>query len=398
MDKNQEKILQELKKRIAINNFEKDNLIQNEFPTDFLVDWRRCFMNKKKILSMASLFIAVVVLVGVTKGINAKMQWEVGFKEFEAEPHSLDFTTVKDADESGYTEYLDMNYIIQDGIGIRLTSLLMTDEYFELTADFQFPEDMDINTETFCYGYVIYDENKNVYTINRGINAYSGRNEGILDTYTPKMYEKLGIDYDRNDLYNFFTDAGGASNVCAKDHHIISKIKEQSSKGFPKSKKLFVLINRLGYTMVEPPTEEGDWNYTEDFYISNKEWLFEIDVPEKFYNRRNIDLTLKDEIPDLEVEKINVTEVYLSINGDLKGFSSMLDEKSESVLEMTELLEKAIYITDEDGNIYYPKHYGMNGIDGVVRRYEITKNMLNKIFFLNVVKNGNLYTSELIEK
>ena len=220
-----------------------------------------------------------------------------------------------------------------------------------------------------------------------------------MDTYTPYMYKEIGVKYDRFNIYDILlNDVSGSSNILAENHHIKSKMELGSSKGFPKSKKLFVRINNLGFTMIDSSKGIGEW-YTEDFDISDAEWIFEIDVPEKFYERTVTELTLKEEIPNLTIEKIEVSEVYLMLKGSLDGFYDMLQEKAEIPKEMTELDTKTIYITDEEGNIYY------HNTSGVIRKkdwfrksFEITKNMLNKKFFLNVVQDGKLYTSELIEK
>ena len=56
----------------------------------------------------------------------------------------------------------------------------------------------------------------------------------------------------------------------------------KSEKGFPRSKKIYIRVFDLGYSMTQVDEEN---NYqAEDFSITNAEWIFEIDLPEKFYN------------------------------------------------------------------------------------------------------------------
>lgn len=396
---NENDLLNELKKRIAISNFELENENQNIFPKKLFEDWRKYIMNKKKVLNTIGILAVAFILLGISANIYAKIQWNIGFNEYKNREYQTSLATIKDAEENGYVQNIDMEYVVQDNIGVKLTSLLMTDEYVEITADFKFPEDMEINTETFSYGFAVYDNEKNVYSVAPRVNIY-GVKMGKIDTYTPYMYKEMGIDYDRFNLYDkLISDGGGVHNIYAENHNLISKIELNSSKRFPKSKKLFVRINNLGFTMVEISNDSNVDNYKEDFDISNCEWIFEVDVPEKFYERTTTELALKDEIPNLSIEKIEVSEVYLMVRGTLNGFYDMIQQKAEIPVEMTELDNKTIYITDEEGNTYYEKTYGLTGKKDCFRkRFEITKDMLNKKLFLNVKIGEKIYTSELIKK
>lgn len=275
---NEKELLEKLKKRIAISNFKAEYEQKNEkvFPKNILEEGRKYMINKRKLLQVVSVLAVVVIFVGIGTGIKAKNHWDIGFKEYEANERSLDFSTIKAATEAGYTENLDMDYVVQDGIGVKLNSLLMTDKYIEITADFKFPEDMEINTETFCFGFAVYDEEKNLYAVTPRMNAYSGP-KGKFDTYTPYMYKEIGIDYPG--YISFLVKSSGQHAISAENHSIKSKIELTAMDVFPESKKLYVRINDLGFTMVDVSCDPNVENYTEDFDVSDAEWIFKIDIP-----------------------------------------------------------------------------------------------------------------------
>lgn len=175
-----------------------------------------------------------------------------------------------------------------------------------------------------------------------------------------------------------------------------------SNKGFPKSKKIYIRVFDLGYSMIDLGEENNKLRIeqAEDFSLSNAEWIFEINVPEKFYERETTELTLKDEIPGLEIEKITVTEVGLVVRAKIEGFSDIVylgkDMKPD---EWQKLRNETVNITDEEGTIYYENTMGtVQGKNWFRMNYEINKNMLNKKLFLNVKINRQQYSSELIEK
>ena len=399
MEINQDKLLNEMKKRIAISNFnseqENEKLNPNIFPNQ-IKDWRKYIMSKKKALNIVSVFIIALMLVGLSTGIYAKVQWDIGFKEYQNRNYEVGLGTIKDAEESGYVENIEMDYIYQDNIGAKIDSLLITDEYFEATVNFKFPENMEVNTETFSYGFAVYDNAKNVYGVHRRFNFDKLKEN---DKYTPYMYKEIGVKYDKNNIYAIqLCEALGCTCISAKDHTLLSKITMHTSKGFPKSKKLNIRVNDLGFTMVDVSYDPNIENYHQNFDVSNKEWIFEIDIPEKFYERTTTELTLKDNIENLSIEKIAVSEVGLIVSGTLNGFEDML--KATAIpAEETKLRRATIYITDEIGNIYYENTAGLIGNKDWFRmNFEITKNMLNKKFFLNVKIGEKIQTSELVFK
>ena len=166
MEINKDKLLNEMKKKIAISNFyEEQSQNNSNISPSQVKDWRKYIMNKKKILNVISIFLFAVIILGTSTSIYAKKQWEISFKEYQNRDYTLTLATIIDAEESDYNENIKMDYIFQDNIGVKINSLLMTDGYLESNVEFKFPENLELNSETFTYGFAVYDENNNVYAI-----------------------------------------------------------------------------------------------------------------------------------------------------------------------------------------------------------------------------------------
>ena len=59
----------------------------------------------------------------------------------------------------------DNFYIYKNDIGIKIDTLILTNDYFKINVNFKLPEDIELNTQTFRYGFAVYDENGNIYGI-----------------------------------------------------------------------------------------------------------------------------------------------------------------------------------------------------------------------------------------
>lgn len=66
-----------------------------------------------------------------------------------------------------------MDYIVQDGIGIKIDSLLLTDDYVDANVTFKFDENVNVDSDKFSFGCAIYAENKNIYGIYKRMNLAS---------------------------------------------------------------------------------------------------------------------------------------------------------------------------------------------------------------------------------
>lgn len=355
---------------------------------------------KYKILNIAAIFIVTIIIASLAPSIYAKIQWNIQFKEYQNREYETGSGTIKEAEESGYGQKVDMEYITQDGISVKVDSIMITDDYFKANINFKFAEGIEVNSNTFDFGVAVYDEQKNVYGVSTRMHI--GTNEKY-DYYTTNMYKEIGIEYNKKDVYAIqLSDAkqGGIVSVDEENRNIISKVEMKSSTGFPKSKKLYIRVFDLGYFMTNIDRSNPKNNVAESFTISNAEWHFEIDVPDKFYERQTTELKLKEDIPGVEIEKMAVSEVGLVIRAKIEGLNDIVfSGKDMTSEEWQKVRNETINITDGEGNIYYENSMGtLQEKDWFALNYSINKNTLEKRLFFNVKVNGKQYSSELIKK
>ena len=150
------KVMKEYLENINNKNSNYEEILKKEKKTKF---------SGKKLASIVAVFVAVVALGTASTQIYAKIQWDIKFKEYQNREYEQGSGNIKEAFESGYGEVVDMDYIEQDGIKAKVDSLIITDDYFGANINFQFDENIKLNSETFQFAFAVYDESKNVYGI-----------------------------------------------------------------------------------------------------------------------------------------------------------------------------------------------------------------------------------------
>ena len=120
---------------------------------------------KKRILNIAAIFLVIIIAGVLSTNIYAKIMWNIEFKDYRQLPSKEIKGTLDELKEEGYAEVLNIDYLEQDGIGIKINSILLTDDCLDIDITSKFDEDIDVNSQTFSIGYTIYDENKNIYQI-----------------------------------------------------------------------------------------------------------------------------------------------------------------------------------------------------------------------------------------
>ncbi len=363
---------------------------------------RKVVSMKRKILNVAAIFLAVII-VGVTSThIYAKIKWDIEFKEYQNRIVNSEKGSLQEAKENGYAEIVDMNYISQDGISIKIDSLLLTDDYLDANVTFKFDKNVSVDSDRFSFGFAIYDENKNIYGIYKRMNLDPKAKQ---DNTTIFIYEDLGVKYNKKDIYAIqIAGSMGIGNVKSSPENrtITANITLNARDSFPRSKKLYIRIFNPGYTMVELGEVNGNKEIVnaEDFQLSKSEWNFEIDVPEKFYERQTIELKPKNEIPGIEISKISLTEAGMKLKFTSEKYNTMIFEGKDMT---TEEFEKAksgmLAITDANGKIYKILNGGttMNKNEYSFS-LDVNKNDLENRLFINYKHEGTLYTEELIIK
>lgn len=358
----------------------------------------------KKRIEFLAISLTIIILGVTSREIYAKRQWNIKFEEYKNRNYQYETLGIEESQDNGYAEKVNMDYVFQNNIGVKINSILMTDDYFETYIDFKFSEDMPVSYKDFEFGYVIYDDTNNIYSYQTRSRRTNTKEKYKFDyDYIKCLLKELDIKYNKSEgIHSICLDSSQHwGPVSANDTNILSIISMDSEKGFPRSKKLYIRIFDLGLSMVDYEENGGKIKLIdrEDITLSGEaEWIFEIDIPERIYNRETIDLVLKEDIPGLEIEKLTVTEVKLLIKGKMDNHE-MLEElkKNYSAEEFITLINENINITDNEGNIYHNVGSARIGNEFYLG-FDINKNMLeDKKLFLNVKINGKKYTGELIK-
>lgn len=386
----------------------KKVLTQNiNIPNSYIDSINTAFIEKKKNrkvlknlkpVNIIAVLLIIVLLVVTTPNIYADIKWNIEYKEFENRKVEYGSATVKDAVDMGYKENIEMEYIYHDNIGIKLSSLMITDDYFSMDIDFKINKDIDINTETFNYGFAVYDENKNVYGVYEPFDFTSNKESN----YWKKLYKQENIEYNKKDVFavELSDSKQGANVIKSIDKNLVTKCSMTSVEGFPKSKKLYIRIFDLNYTMYYLDENKNQITQSEKFQISDSEWCLEVQVPEKFYQRETINLSLSQNVDGFQLTKLVVTDTGTTIVAKMDGFIDIImNGKDITSEEFEKNINETINISNEEGKVYslYRDNFGTYKEGKFKANFEINKNDLNKKLYLNLKINGKQYKIELIQ-
>lgn len=352
-------------------------------------------INTRKFVNIAAIFIAIVIVGAASTQIYAKIQWDIEFKEYQRRPVGEAKGTLEVAKDTGYAEAVNMDYVTQDGISAKVESILLTDDCFNADIKFKFDESKEVNSETFVYSYAVYDENNQIYHINGRLH-FGGEVEKY-DKVTPFIYKELGVKYDKHDIYTVqLADSGGVGGIEAKEAEktITTQITLRARDSFPRSKKLFIRVFDLGYMMFDQESKTA-----EDFQISDAEWNFEIEVPDKFYERETLELRPENAIPGIEFNKITITEAGVVLNFQSEAYLNLISKgRDMSGNEFLEATKAMLNITDAEGKVYQELGGGTTKENGYKMTIDAGKSDLAKKLYINFKVDGKQYTEALVEK
>lgn len=182
---------------------------------------------------------------------------------------------------------------MQDGIGIKINSILLTDDCLDFDITFKFNEEINVDSKNFSFGYAVYDENKNIYNIQPRLFSKNKENNKISF-----IYKELGLNYDtKSATAQQFSDIATQqiTGVSEANRTIDFNLTLRAKDKFPQSKTIYIKIFDLGYTMSDIENENNELTIknSEDFNLSKAKWNLEIEVPKKFYERNTTELTTK---------------------------------------------------------------------------------------------------------
>lgn len=350
-------------------------------------------MKKRKILNIAAILLIVIMLGALTPSIYAKIQWNIEYQEYENRPINYGSATINEAIQE-YEKNIQMDYIYKNDIGIKIDSLILTNDYFKINVNFKLPEDIELNTQTFRYGFAVYDENGNIYGIQERMLF---KDEKV--PYWEKLYKELGTNYDKKDVFAVqLKDSSGMGVITSQKGNIIAYTQMTSNKGFPKSKKLYIRIFDIGYDLMELNEEKTQMLSAQNVNITNDEWIIELNIPEEFYTRQSINLKLANEVEGLKISKAELTKTALVMKVEQEGLrKAVMDGRNLSEEEFTNKINEAIHIEDEQGNTYnYTNLSTTENPEEIQLKFSLSTKDISKRLYLCVKINGKDYKVELI--
>lgn len=348
----------------------------------------------KKILMLFLAIIAILLVIFILFKVYIYIDMEARFKEFEKRQAVETKGTLSYVDDENYAKVENMDYIIQDGIGIKIDSISLNDDTF--TANVSFKLNKDFDYRTLGYSFAIYDENKNIYEIYSRMHI--GENN-MYDYNSIFMQKELGV-YNKKDIYSIYLASGAGIEQVSIDNNektVVNKIKVEAKDKFPESKKLYIKIFDLGYFNMNE--EENAEISAENVNLTDAKWQFEFDVPEEMNKRETLNLKLAEDIPGLEITKMTLSETKLAINFNSKDYIDLITAgKDMPGEEFRNKVEEMLNITDSEGNRYQETSGGTTGNGGYKISFDVTKNDLPKKLFINFKVGDKQYKSELVEK
>lgn len=361
--------------------------------------------NMRKILHIAAVILIICVTITLVPQAYAKIKWEIEYKEFENRDVSYGYSSVREAMENGYEENINMEYIYKDGVGLKITNLMISDNDCSVKFKLKIDENIPATTnQPLSYGYAIYDENNNIYHVFEPIEIGNPKNL----TYFKKLYRELGINYNEYDVatiqYADSSSCGGLLSV--KDREFETEINLTSAKGFPTSRKLYIRVFDIFNMLIETGKDEFGRNKvldTEKLQISDNEWIIEIDVPEKFYERETIEFKLAEDVKGVNLVKAVVTDTKMTVQiGDNDKLLDIIEKGMHQEFdEFRKNVDNNFHIEDEKGIVYSAFEtdtFGTNGYGGVNGNFNINKENMSEKLYLVITNGEEIHKIELVQK
>lgn len=319
-------ILKNFKLNVAISNFEKEELTNN----NTLKNKEKIFSIKNKIIATVCasfiLISGIVFATNITNIVN-KRKSDRGLGD-----------GIDTAVDNGYIEETKAEFSNNDNIGIDITleNFLMDDTNLSANLIFVFDDTMkekinlDKAYEVELLGLIIRDEEDRI--------LYGGNDEEMFRNYC----EENSLNYIFAEFNENYINSGVGCFIDSKGDNSINLLYNMYSEGFPKSKKLYITLTKLSI---------AEWEGEK--HIINGEWNLTVDVPEKMYIRSEENYkVVKCENKDFNVytAKVSNTGFELGViisNVKVPEVEDLQDIDSYEIKRA--ISSKFSYITNEQG-------------------------------------------------
>lgn len=312
-------------------------------------------MNKekrKKILLVILLIIIVLLLIGIF------VKSEISKHDYKTT--SATVSTLNAINDDLFAENVNMDYLYSDKVGLKISSLFINETDITFKLNFSFQENLKIPQDNLEYGYILYDENGNIYSIRHGAtnNLIKELEQQDIITSDDQIHTLVG---NSSKQYESFTD----ENVT-----IIESL--QAEELFPKAEKLYLRLTGIGYK-----NENGNYKS-----LSNSNWLIELEIPQDFYEDSSVEFDIKEQVEGIDLESAIVTDTRMKVIVTIDGINGTNHNTC---------------IIDGNGNNYVAEYYKYteNNPDRLITSFAVTKSSLPEQLFLRTYINDKEITVEL---
>lgn len=324
--------------------------------------------NRYKIIFLKRKILPCAIIIGIIWAISTIIFYCINgrkinsniFKEIELKEISYSFLgkddSLRNSVENGYISSREVQTIYSNDIGCKIEKFIISDTDIYLLISY-FYKNNPIKVNGLKSNIVIYNENK------EGICEYFPNDNMKYQSDILKKYNVNSTNYTLNQI--MYNTIHQTENENTSQLFILS-----GETPFPRSSKLYVNIKDIGGF--------NKFNQYVTLY-DNVEWNFELDVPEKFINRTNEEYKLSEEIEDVTMNKIEITDTRAIIN------------------YTTEKDNIKFRIIDENGKTYNSVYSKKIGDKEFNNYYNLNKNMLTEKMYLEVSYRDSIKKIELIK-
>lgn len=331
-----------------------------------IVDEEKKAMNRRNFIKSKGIGIAACLIVATTGVAFANSK---KIESFVKQHFNGSSDGVQTAVQNDYIETMEPVYIESDGIAISVDSFMIDDNNFNM--DFRIQLSDKYNIKNMMMGMELYDLeviDENGKVVFETDNAQAEKVRGVNETEL-KEKEKNG---------EIYTGGYGAHSEIIGNNEIMYYLSaSENNIPFPKSKKLYVTFSKIHVRKDYNEKPLNEW-YTGD-------WKFEIDVPEKMYNREITiykPISCSDEKTMVENATLSNTSFRISISKsstEKVDYELLKTSTPKNITDKIAFHDEYIETSDGkrfeismDGNSGYSVPEGKNQIENYTQSFNLT--------------------------
>lgn len=313
-----------------------------ELPKNYHNNIQNVLYRKKRVLEKNSIIKVILAISSstiLTTGVVFATNIPKHIIQFFNNNKGMDL-----AIENDYILNTNMEYSNSDNLQVKIDNILMDDYNLSLTFSIKSNKDISVNDiEKINFkDMIIVDENKRI--------LYCENEDKFNDYCIKNNLNYKYLDFNENYMNN-------SSNwyVKTKDNETLSLVYNFYSNKYPKSKLLYVNINKIEFIK------------NNSISTLNGNWDMSIDIPEKFYNRKAYIYTVKDcNDSNIDIKEFAIYNTCTKFEFDtkLQPVFNELDSEETKTNKKEKFAEWAMnipynfieneYIESETGEKYYP--------------------------------------------